>query len=139
MRKRYLGYADCPNEGKAAFVQSHLTTDKASDLSWLFNKGLELFKTQDVETLCRLYQVQTSERRRIEQIKAAAQAVPEQRSFYSGAKPFGYHEFRSSFAGRTDSWTTNYCKRLEELLSIADGRRPPDPGTEFSAKRAGFS
>ena len=115
-----LGYADCPDEDKAAFVQRHLTTNKASGLSWLFNKGLELFKTQDVETLCRLYHVPANERRRIEQIKAAAQAVPEQRSFYRGAKPFGYHDFRSSFAGRTNSWTKNYCKRLEELLSIAE-------------------
>lgn len=106
------------SDDPAKFVSQHLTTDSASGLSWLFNKGLELFQQSTVEQLCEFYSVPFSERERVIQVKEAALAVNSQKFLFKGKNSIGYHEFRSSFTGRTDSWTTNYIKRLQELLSI---------------------
>ncbi len=110
---KVLGYA----EGLDV-VNDHLTTSQGDALSWLFNKGLPLFQTTDVLTLCEYYSVPESQKHRIEQIVEAALAVPHQTHFYKEKNAFAYHLFRTSFAQRTDSWVTNYVKRLQELRDM---------------------
>ena len=114
-----LHYPECADRTRARdHVKEHLTTSKASGLSWLFNKGLTLFKTKSVEELCRLYSVPLEESCRVEQIVEAAKAIPEQDLLMISSGPMSYHNLRTSFAGRIDSWTSNYINRLEELRSI---------------------
>lgn len=116
-----LQYRELDDPSKAGvFIKNHLTTASASGLSWLFNKGLELFKKTSPEMLCELYCVPLTEIRRVEQIVEAAQAVPDQTLFASGKSLFGYHDFRTGFAGRIDSWTSNYIKRLQELGELVE-------------------
>lgn len=106
------------DEKPSSFVAAHLTTSTASGLSWLFSKGIELFRKESVARLCELYGIAESESHRIETVKAAALAVPEQALLFKSKKSLGYHDFRSGFAGRTDSWTTNYINRLLELKAM---------------------
>lgn len=116
-----LSYPEKKEDEKSpAFVSAHLTTATASGLSWLFNKGIKLFKEKNLEELLAIFSVPEAAQARIEQIREAALAIPEQQSFFCGEKSFGYHEFRSAFAGRIDSWMTNYIKRLAELKDILD-------------------
>lgn len=105
-------------EKQASFVATHLTTTTASGLSWFFGKGLALFRTESVEKLCELYGVADKDRSRIEQVRNAALAIPEQTFLFKSKKALGYHDFRRSFSGRTDSWTSNYINRLVELKTM---------------------
>lgn len=114
-----LNYPEAQTEvDKSKFVKLHLTTNTASGLSWLFNKGLDLFRSETVESLCSLFDVPETKKDRIEQIKDSALAINPQNYFYKGKNALGYHDFRTNLAGKLDSWVTNYLKRLEELKDI---------------------
>ena len=126
-----LSYPESVGEQRREFVQSHLTTASAAGLSWLFNRGLELFSEESVEELCRLFQVPEDQAFRVTQIQNAARMTPKQSFFLKkGGTPLGYHDFRSAFAGRINSWTANYLNRLEELQGLlhdlTDELRLPD-------------
>lgn len=126
-----LSYPESVGEKRRDFVQNHLTTPSAAGLSWLFNRGLELFSEESVEELCRLFHVPEDQRTRIVQIQNAARVTPRQSFFLKkGGAPLGYHDFRSAFAGRINSWTANYLNRLEELQGLlhdlTDELRLPD-------------
>ena len=134
-----LQYDEMDDPAKAGvFIKNHLTTAKANGLSWLFNKGLELFKTTDPEELCELYSVPHSEIARVEQIVEAARAVPELTLFKSGKNNFGYHDFRTGFAGRMDSWTSNYVKRLQELQTLVGAIEKTLPMPDFTCEAGDF-
>lgn len=105
-------------ENPSSFVAAHLTTSTASGLSWLFSKGIVLFREESIEDLCEFYGIDEAESHRVEQVKNAAMAIPEQAFLFKSKKALGYHEFRSSFAGRMDSWTTNYVNRILELKTM---------------------
>lgn len=136
-----LSYPESVGEQRREFVQSHLTTASAAGLSWLFNRGLELFSEESVEELCRLFQVPEDQAFRVTQIQNAARMTPKQSFFLKkGGTPLGYHDFRSAFAGRINSWTANYLNRLEELQGLlhdlTDELRLPDlvrEGEDFLA------
>lgn len=126
-----LSYPESVGEERRPFVEQHLTTTNASGLSWLFNRGLELFAETGAEELCRLFHVPEDQAFRVVQIQNAARTTPKQSFFLKkGGTPLGYHDFRSAFAGRINSWTANYLNRLEELQGLlgdlTDELRLPD-------------
>ncbi len=134
-----LQYDEMDDPEKAGvFIRNHLTTASASGLSWLFNKGLELFKTDEPEKLCVQFSVPISEIGRIEQIVEAARAVPELTLFKSSKCNFGYHDFRTGFAGRLDSWTSNYIKRLQELKALVEVIEKTLPMPNFICEAGDF-
>lgn len=114
-----LSYPESVGEQRREFVQSHLTTASAAGLNWLFNRGLELFSEENVEELCRLFHVPEDQAFRVIQIQNAARTTQKQSFFLKkGGAPLGYHDFRSAFAGRINSWMSNYLNRLEELQGL---------------------
>ena len=110
--------APVDGERLAGRIQNALTTPSASGLHWLFSQGLECFQTQSLERLCADFSVPIAEKARIEQIVRAARAIPSQKLFYKEALPLGYHDFRSAFAGRLDSWVSHYIERLTTLRKM---------------------
>lgn len=98
------------------FVKDHLTTgQKAAGLSWLFNKGLLLFKHSSIEELMSLFDAPEDAQWCVERVKGLAEQITEQDVLFTKDKAIGYHEFRTSFGGHINSWITNYVKRLQEL------------------------
>lgn len=136
-----LSYPECVREERRKFVGQHLTTSNACGLSWLFNRGLELFSEKSVKELCHLFHVPEDQQVRVVQIQNAARSTLKQNFFQkkNGAS-IGYHIFRGAFAGRINSWTANYLNRLEELQGLlndlTDELRLPDlvrEGEDFLA------
>ena len=102
-----------------ARLKDAVVTYKNNGLSWLFGKGLRYLRESDAERIVKDLSVPHVEFRRVEQLKAFADAVP--------ANPFfetdGYAEFRSSVGGKISSWVSNYWKRVRELEELH--RQPP--------------
>lgn len=116
-----LGYEEKdPKTDPGKFVTDHLVTVNSNGLSWLFNLGLKLFQNNNAAELCRLFDVPLEEIARVEQVREAALAIPEQALFFKNERPFGYHEFRTTFGGHISSWTSNYINRLKELKTLVD-------------------
>ena len=67
---------------RASFVSSHLTTSKGAGLSWLFNKGLDLFRSHSVDDLAAQYGVPEKDKDKLARVKKAAEAIPVQDLFY---------------------------------------------------------
>lgn len=108
-----LGYSQTKDNKVNEFVKQHVTTDNGNGLSWLFNKGLKLFQTKTLDELAKMYGVPKYQEDRLKTVIDAAKAVKKQ-NFFS----INYHGYRTSFAGRIDSWTTHYTKRLDELKTV---------------------
>ena len=83
-------------------------------LSWLFGNGLRYFRGSSVDRIAEDLRVPTGERRRVEQLKAFADAIPDDPFFDAD----GYDKFRVSVGMKITSWVSNYWKRLRELRSL---------------------
>lgn len=118
-----LSYPESVDMDRREFVKQHLTTPNGAGLSWLFNRGLKLFSEESTEELCRQFNVPEEQAIRVVQVQNAARGVAEQSFFLKpgGGKLLGYHDFRTSFAGRINSWTSNYLNRLDELQDLLCG------------------
>ena len=102
-----------------ALLKNAVATSQNNGLSWLFGKGLRYLKQSDAERIAEDLSVPDGEFRRVEQLKAFADAVPANPFF----KTDGYAEFRSSVGGKISSWVSNYWKRVRELEALH--RQPP--------------
>ena len=104
------------------YVQSALTTDTSSGLSWLFGNGLKQLKAlgtinEIMDGLC----VPETGRKSVEAIKAAADSIGDDEVF--GAESFS--NYRRIVGGRLDSWVANYLNRLFELESLLTSEPTP--------------
>lgn len=112
-------YGKAPDSGLAKFVQSQATTANATALSWLFGKGMEYFRQASLDQIRADFEIPAEAAWTVEQVKAAALAVPAIGLF--GKK--NYSSFRAVFGGKIDSWIANYGSRLltlNELLATFD-------------------
>ncbi len=83
-------------------------------LSWLFGVGLRYLRDSDVGRIAQDLGVPEEERRRVEQLKRFADAIPPNPFFDTD----GYAEFRGSVGGKIASWVSNYWKRICELTVL---------------------
>ena len=97
-----------------------VVTSQNNGLSWLFGNGLRSLRRSSVEHLVEALAVPHTERRRVEQLKAFADAIPVNPLFDTD----GYAEFRGSVGGKIASWVSNYWKRIRELTALHS--QPPD-------------
>ena len=123
----------------AAALNSVIVAASNNGLSWMFGTGLRYFRENAVGAIAEDLCVPEPERRRVEQLKAFADAVP--------ANPFfdttGYAEFRGSVGGKISSWVSNYWRRLDELdglharpptIDIPEALRAPENTALFSGQ-----
>ena len=92
-------------------LKHSVVTVSNNGLSWLFGTGLRYFRENAVEAIAEDLCVPEPERRRVEQLKVFADAVPPNPFFDVDS----YAEFRASVGGKVSSWVSNYRKRLDEL------------------------
>ena len=104
----------------AGRLNDYVVTSKNNGLSWLFGNGLRSIRQSSVEHLVEALAVPHTERRRVEQLKAFADAIPVNPLFDTD----GYAEFRGSVGGKIASWVSNYWKRIRELTALHS--QPPD-------------
>ncbi len=120
-RLRRDGYDPSSSESEFALkLKNSVVTSKNNGLSWLFGNGLLYLRGADIERIAQDLSVPDCELRRVEQLKAFADAVP--------VNPFfdvdRYAEFRLSVGGKISSWVSNYWKRIRELDALHS--QPPD-------------
>ena len=104
----------------AGCLNGEVVTSTNNGLSWLFGKGLRSLWKSSVADLVENLDVLHTQRRRVEQLKAFADAIPVNPLFDTD----GYAEFRGSVGGKIASWVSNYWKRIRELTVLH--AQPPD-------------
>lgn len=97
-----------------------VVTSQNNGLSWLFGTGLRDLRASNIEQIAEELAVPRGEQRRVEQLKAFADAIPVNPLFDTD----GYAEFRGSVGGKIASWVSNYWKRIRELTVLH--AQPPD-------------
>ena len=112
--KRDMPWLDPTSSKFAGHLKGCVVTSQNNGLSWLFGNGLRSFRKSSIEQIIEDLGVPREERRRVEQLKAFADAIP--------VNPFfdqdGYAEFRGSVGGKISSWVSNYWKRIGELTAL---------------------
>ena len=98
----------------AGCLNGEVVTSTNNGLSWLFGKGLRSLWKSSVADLVEDLDVPHTQRRRVEQLKAFADAIPVNPIFDTD----GYAEFRGSVGGKIASWVSNYWKRIRELTVL---------------------
>ena len=98
----------------AGRLNGYGVTSQNNGLSWLFGNGLRSFRKSSIEQIIEDLGVPREERRRVEQLKAFADAIPVNPFFDTD----GYAEFRSSVGGKISSWVSNYWNRIGELTAL---------------------
>ena len=104
----------------AGCLNGEIVTSQNNGLSWLFGKGLRSLRNSSVADLVEDLAIPHTQRRRVEQLKAFADAIPVNPLFDTD----GYAEFRGSVGGKIASWVSNYWKRIRELTVLH--AQPPD-------------
>lgn len=104
----------------AGRLNGEVVTSQNNGLSWLFGNGLRSLRNSSVAHLVEDLAIPHTERRRVEQLKAFADAIPVNPLFETD----GYAEFRGSVGGKIASWVSNYWKRIRELTALHS--QPPD-------------
>ena len=84
----------------AGCLNGEVVTSTNNGLSWLFDKGLRSLWKSSVADLVENLDVPHTQRRRVEQLKAFADAIPVNPLFDTD----GYAEFRGSVGGKIASW-----------------------------------
>jgi len=109
------------NGGKLSkLIQESATTPNVTALSWLFGKGLEYFRTTDIDTIMQDFNIPASAKESIKPVVESAQAIPTMTVL--GKK--NYAPFRPNFGGKIDSWIANYASRLMLLNDILEQIEP---------------
>ena len=104
----------------AGCLNGEVVTSQNNGLSWLFGKGLRSLRNSSIADLVEDLAIPHTQRRRVEQLKAFADAIPVNPLFDTD----GYAEFRGSVGGKIASWVSNYWKRIRELTVLH--AQPPD-------------
>jgi hypothetical protein len=114
------------NEAANRHIKEHLTTTSNNALSWLFNKGIKLFKERSLTesadgkpSLSELFTVPAERLDSLRCVKEAAEAIPDEKTLLKRSGIIiPYSEFRSNFGGHIDCWVTKYIHRLIELRTL---------------------
>lgn len=101
------------------FVKNNFTTENFNGLSWLLNTGLDLFRTQEINSLCKYFNVPDNHKQIVQNLKNIAVSVPVI-SAKTSEKFSKYSKFRSMIGGHLDSWITNYVKRITEIKNLIE-------------------
>ena len=103
-----------------AWVKDCLLTYTNNALSWLFNKGLSIFRDNDVSELVKIFNIPESKIDAIKSVKSSADAISQHvlKCNTSFEKILGFHNFRSNFGGHIQSWVSNYITRLNEIKNL---------------------
>lgn len=102
------------------WVKDNLLTHHNNALSWLFNKGLGIFRDNDVPELVKIFNIPESKIDAIKSVKTSADAISQNllKCNANFEKILGLHKFRSNFGGHIQSWVSNYITRLTEIKNL---------------------
>ena len=98
----------------APAVQNMILSAQDNGLSWLFNKGLDYFRSTPARVVCDEHGVPESSAWAVERLGVLASAIPPP----AFNRLSHYADFRKTFAGKQRSWVANYLSRLDELAVL---------------------
>jgi hypothetical protein len=92
------------------------SSGKYEAFDWLFNKGLNYWKTEKLSEIQNYYDLSDDFAPYIGRIKEWALAIPTEQLFKKGT----YEVYKTTTGLKLTSWISNYWKRLEALQSSLD-------------------